>query len=119
MNYESQGRITAKLEKRQVSDKFTIQEFAIEIQDGQYPQVCKFQASNKAIDYLDKVGIGAEVKLTWNLRGRRFEKDGKVSYFNSLDAWKIESVGGSQPQPAPSQEPEFDRGEAPDDGLPF
>jgi len=119
MNYESQGRITAKLEKRQVSDKFVVQEFAIEIQDGQYSQVCKFQASNKAIEYLDKVGIGAEVKLTWNLRGRRFEKDGKVSYFNSLDAWKIESVGGSQSQPAPAQEPEFDRGETPDDGLPF
>ena len=38
------------------------------------------------------------IKVKFNLRGRKWEKDGKTNYFNSLDAWFIEKLGDSRPK---------------------
>ena len=114
MNYEAQGILIAKLEKRTPTEKFSSQEFVVEMPDNNYPQVVKFQASNANIDKLSKVNIGDEIKITWNLRGRKYEKDGKVSYFNSLDAWKIDLVSSTGVQ---QDEPDFEP--TPDGDLPF
>jgi hypothetical protein len=102
MNYEAQGIITEKLALRVVSDKFSSQEFAIKINDAEYPQEVKFQVTNKNIEKLDKAKVGDEVLLKFNLRGKRYEKEGKTSFFNSLDVWYIEvknshGVASSQP----------------------
>ena len=40
----------------------------------------------------DRFNIGDEVKVSFNLKGTRWEKDGKVNYFTNLDAWRMESV---------------------------
>ena len=116
MNYEAQGRLIAKLEKRQPTEKFSSQEFIVEIPDGNYPQTVKFQASNANIDKLSKVNVGDEIKVTWNLRGKKYEKDGKTSYFNSLDCWKIDVVGTTQQPKDETNQPEFNDDE---NNLPF
>ena len=33
--------------------------------------------------------------MNFNIRGRKWEKDGKVNYFSNLEAWRIEKVGGA------------------------
>lgn len=61
--------------------------------DTQYPQEVAFQLSNDRCDSIEKYGIsvGQSVTISYNLRGRRWEKDGKTSWFNTLDAWRIEA----------------------------
>lgn len=64
--------------------------------DTNYPQEVSFQLSNDRCDSIEKYGIsvGQSVTISYNLRGRKWEKDGKTSWFNTLDAWRIEA----QPQ---------------------
>jgi hypothetical protein len=44
----------------------------------------------------DRFNIGDEVKVQFNLKGSKWEKDGKVNYITNLDAWRMESVKLSQ-----------------------
>ena len=47
--------------------------------------------------------MGDEVKVFFNLKGSRWEKNGQVNYITNLDAWRMEQLqmGGGQ---APSAE---------------
>ena len=83
----------------------------------------KFQVTQDRCDILDGYNLNDEVKVSFNIRGRKWEKEGKVSYFTNLDAWKVEKMAqegvdsipaappvGEVPPPAT---PEFN------DDLPF
>jgi len=40
---------------------------------------------------IDKINIGEQIKVYLNIKGRKWtNKEGKINYFNSLQAWKIE-----------------------------
>jgi hypothetical protein len=71
---------------------------------------------------LDTYKPGQDVNISFNLKGRKYEKDGRVSYFMDLEAWKINLASGA---PSPSAGlPEYEsynRLEAEDEngGLPF
>ncbi|TGE29773.1 DUF3127 domain-containing protein [Hymenobacter metallicola] len=100
-SFTTTGTISHIFEERQVSEKFRLQEFAISVPDGNYPQTIKFQVTNDRIDLLSPYAVGQEIEVSFNLRGREFTKNGQVSVFNSLDAWKIQTPGQGQ-QPAQS-----------------
>lgn len=108
MSYELTGTIHAIEPINQVSDKFKKLEFVVEVQDGNYSELIKLQLVNDKCELLT-TGTGSSVKVHFNLRGRKWEKDGKASYFNSLDAWKIEVLSESQPAqqsaPLPNETP--------------
>jgi len=36
--------------------------------------------------------------VQFNLKGRKWDKDGKTSYFNTLQAWKITKEGKADPR---------------------
>jgi hypothetical protein len=44
----------------------------------------------------DKFNLGDEVKVQFNIKGTRWEKDGRTNYITNLDAWRMESVKLSQ-----------------------
>lgn len=118
MAYDTKGTLIRIFETKQVSDKFRKREFVVEVPDGKYPQTVLFQATGDRCDLLDTMGEGEEVKVTWNLRGREWRSpSGETKYFNSCDAWKIESVGAAPQQSRPA--PTASGGGAPDDDLPF
>jgi hypothetical protein len=78
----------------QVSEKFRKRTIVLKTDtDTQYPQEVAFQLSQDRCDTIEKYGIkvGQSVTISYNLRGRRWEKDGKTSWFNTLDAWRIEA----------------------------
>ena len=52
----------------------------------------KVQCVQDRTNIVDRVNIGDEIKVYFNLKGTRWEKDGKVSYFTNLDAWRIEQI---------------------------
>jgi len=91
-----------------ISDKFSVREFVITTPDAKYPQDILFQTINDKMDVLETLGVGQQVEVSYNVRGREF--NGR--YYNTLDAWKIE-VTGSKPSQPSTQPIELD------DDLPF
>ena len=110
MAYDVTGRLHEIFDEQQVSEKFRKREFVLEVQDGQYPEHIKFQMVQDKTSLIDPYKMGDEVKVTFNLRGRGFNKNGQMLYFTNLEAWKIEAAsagnggggfGGGQQQAAP------------------
>lgn len=99
MAYEATGTLIVDKGTQQVSEKFRKREFVLEIQDGQYPQTVKFELAQDKCDLLNGFQVNTPVKVTFDLRGRAYDKNGETLYFTTLSAWKIESAtGGQQPQ---------------------
>ena len=38
------------------------------------------------------MNVGDEIKVYFNIKGTKWEKEGKTSYFTNLDAWRIEQI---------------------------
>ncbi|HEX8656579.1 MAG TPA: DUF3127 domain-containing protein [Hymenobacter sp.] len=94
MAYDVTGRLHEIFDEQQVSEKFRKREFVLEVQDGQYPEHIKFQMVQDKTSLIDPFKMGDEVKVTFNLRGRGFNKNGQMLYFTNLEAWKIEPAAG-------------------------
>lgn len=97
MAYDVTGRLHEIFDEQQVSDKFRKREFVLEVQDGQYPQQIKFQLTQDKTSLIDPYKMGDEVKVTFDLRGRGFNKNGQMLYFTNLEAWRVEpaAAGGA------------------------
>ncbi len=126
MAFDIEGKLYKKFDTQQVTDSFRKREFVIEIQDGAYPQLIKFQMTQNNCEKLDSFAEDNQIKVTFSLKGREYTKEGRTSYFTNLDAWRVEKIGGDAPQaaapansfPAANDEPAST--DAPDtDDLPF
>lgn len=128
-SYELTGRLVEKYNEQKVTDSFRKREFVVETReaknDREFIESIKFQLTQDKCALLDNVNLNEDVKVTFNLRGRRYEKDGKVSYFTNLEAWRIDSLSKGNSAPAPAQQQSSQPMEqvantsAPDDDLPF
>ncbi|MES2648623.1 MAG: DUF3127 domain-containing protein [Bacteroidota bacterium] len=96
MAYEVNGKIAAIYDTVQRTESFRTREFVIEKSDDIGGRVItnyiKFQSVQDKTAILDKVKIGDEVKVHFNLKGTRWMKDGRENYITNLDAWRIEPV---------------------------
>ncbi|MCG3164555.1 MAG: hypothetical protein POELPBGB_00309 [Bacteroidia bacterium] len=126
-SYELTGRLVEKYNEQKVTDSFRKREFVVETRenrnDRDFIESIKFQLIQDKCALLDNLNLNEDVKVTFNIRGRRYDKDGKVSYFTNLEAWRIESLnkGNSAPAQQPSSQPmeQVANTSAPDDDLPF
>ena len=96
MAYEAEGRLFKKFDTAQVTDTFKKREFVLEIEDGAYTQIIKFQLVQGNCEKLDPFNEGDQLKVTFSLRGREYTKDGRTSYFTNLDAWRIENASPAE-----------------------
>jgi single-strand DNA-binding protein len=94
MAYEAEGVMHRIFDTEQKSASFQTREFVIEVPDGTYPQMVKFQLVQDRVSLLDGCQVGEKVKIHFDLRGREWQ--GK--YFTTLNAWRIEK--GDQMQAA-------------------
>ena len=126
--FEAEGKLYKKMDTQQVTDTFIKREFVVEMVDGAYTQLVKFQMVQNNCEKLDGFNEGDDVKVTFNLRGREWTSpQGEVKYFNTLDAWRIEKVGQGMPQGGPSDmnldpipaAPSASTESSEDDDLPF
>ncbi len=95
MAFEIIGKLVEKFETQNVSDKFKKREFVIEYRDNpnmSFSEMLKFQLTQDRCSLIDAFAIGQEIRVFFNLRGRRWEKDGNVSYFTNLEGWKVEKM---------------------------
>jgi len=116
--FELAGNIIVKDDTQDVSASFKKREFVIEVineRNTDYNDFIKFQLTQDRCEMLDHYTVGQEVKISFNVRGRKWEKDGKTNYFSNLEAWRIESVGNAS-APAPQQTEAPSGGK---DSLPF
>jgi hypothetical protein len=100
MSYEITGKLIAKFDTVQRSESFKTREFVIEkTEDGNgrsFTNYVKFQCVQDKTSMPDRFNMGDEVKIQFNIKGSRWEKDGRTNYITNLDAWRMESVKLSQ-----------------------
>lgn len=90
------GTLKAKFETQKVSDRFQKREFILTTEaNTPYPQHVSFQVTQDKCSILDQYNNGEELKVQFNLRGREWNGPQGVKYFNTLEAWRIERVSGS------------------------
>ena len=96
MSYELTGKLIAKYDTVQRTETFKVREFAVEktedIGGRTIVNYAKFQCVQDKTAIVDKVNIGDDIKIYFNIKGSKWEKDGKTNYFTNLDAWRIEQI---------------------------
>lgn len=85
------GAVKLINEVKVISDKFSVREFVITTPDTKYPQDIILSTINDKMSILDSIGVGQEVEVSFNIRGREF--NGR--YYNTLDAWKVTATSNT------------------------
>jgi hypothetical protein len=121
---EIKGKVHEVSPTAQVTDSLKKRELIVEyIENPQYPEYLKFEAIQDRCSLLDNIRVGDDIEVFFNLRGRPWtDKTGKKTYFNSLQLWKVNVLGGANGNTAPeyAAAPPADISSAPDeDDLPF
>lgn len=108
MSYELTGKLSIKYDTTQKTETFKTREFVVEKSDDINGKVItnfiKFQCVQDRTGIIDRVNPGDEIKVYFNIRGSKWERDGKVSYFNNLDAWRIEQILPNSNKPGTDNE---------------
>ncbi|MDE5418762.1 DUF3127 domain-containing protein [Ancylomarina sp. DW003] len=122
MNFEINGKVILKEDTQQINDRFKKREFVIEVENernSDWNDFIKFQLTQDRCDLLETVSVNENIKVSFNIRGRKWEKDGKTNYFSNLEAWRIEKMQAA----AAAEMPEFNAADMPpapeEDDLPF
>ena len=109
------------------SNGFRKRELVITTEE-QYPQHIMIEFVQDKSDLLNNYGVGQDVKVSINLRGREWTNpQGEVKYFNSIQGWRIESLQPVQAEgagvppvpPAEAFAPADNLNEEEHDDLPF
>jgi hypothetical protein len=125
------GTLKTKFDTQRVSDRFQKREFILTTEaNTPYPQHLSFQVTQDKCNILDQYNDGEEIKVQFNLRGREWNGPQGVKYFNTLEAWRIEKMNGSNSSSsqnqssnnsynAPEASPVFSSNINDNDDLPF
>src|SRR3954468_1490262 len=96
MSFEVTGKLLAKYDAQQVSEKFKKREFVLELAEeingNIYTNFAKMQLVQNKCEIIDRFKEGDLVKVSFNIKGNKWERDGKVNYITNLDAWRMESA---------------------------
>ncbi len=96
------------------TETFQVREFVLEIQaqNSQYSEHVLFQLTNNRTNLIDSYQIGQEIVVDFDLQGRKWTaQDGRVVFFNRLNAWRIspynaQAAMGYQQQPMGGYQPQ-------------
>jgi len=93
---EVTGTLKTKFDTQKVSDRFQKREFVLTTEaNTPYPQHVSFQVTQDKCSMLDQFNPGEELRVQFNLRGREWNGPQGIKYFNTLEAWRIERLQGS------------------------
>jgi hypothetical protein len=99
MAFEITGKVIDISPVNQVSDKFKKREFVIEKKEtggaAVFIDYIKFQLIQDKCELINESYLNEDVKIWFNLKGNKWERDGKINYFTNLDAWKIEKASSA------------------------
>ncbi len=96
MSYELIGKLVAKFDTVQRTETFKTREFVVEkteeISGRSIVNFVKFQCVQDKTSMVDRVNLGDNIKVYFNIKGTKWEKDGKTNYITNLDAWRLEQL---------------------------
>lgn len=95
MEFKLTGKLIVKGDTQQISDSFKKRELVIEVENernSDWNDFIKFQLTQDNCDILDSINLGDKLSVSFNIRGRKWEKDGKTNFFSNLEAWRIEKL---------------------------
>jgi hypothetical protein len=96
MSYEITGKLVAKFDIVQRTETFKTREFVIEKTDDingrTITNYVKFQCVQDKTAMPDRFNLNDEVKVLFNIKGTKWNKDGKDNYITNLDAWRMETL---------------------------
>jgi single-strand DNA-binding protein len=87
--FEIEGTLKVINEVQSFASGFTKREFVVEVEDGKYPQMIKFEVVKDKTALLDQLSEGDPVSVAFDIRGNEY--NGR--YYVNLNAWKIERGG--------------------------
>jgi hypothetical protein len=94
MSYEIKGNIEYIGNAQRFSENFIAREFVIETkrewQGKEFLDYVKFQLANDKCDLVNGMELGDEVRVSFNVGGRKHNHEGEFRYYTDLKAWKIE-----------------------------
>ena len=97
-SFEQRGKVILLDDTQQVSDRFKKREFVIEVENernSDWNDFIKFQATQDRCDLFNDISVNEEINVHFNIKGRKWEKDGKVNYFSNLECWRVEKLEGA------------------------
>jgi len=98
MSFEVKGKVEVVYAEQQVTDRFKKREFVIEVQNGMYPEFVKFQLTQERCGLIEPYQKGDEISVSFNLRGRPYNKGSETIYFTNLEAWRVEGGNTATPE---------------------
>lgn len=123
MSFEINGKLVEKFDTQEITNSFKKREFVLEKVESaggrEFTEIIKFQLSQDRCDLIDPYNLNEEIKVHFNIKGRKWEKEGRVSYFTNLEAWRIERVAAAQNNAPPQQSMDQIPPEVEEDDLPF
>lgn len=111
MSLEVTGKLHEIFQTQQIKENFSKREFVVEITDESpsgmvFTNYASFQLINNQTPVIDQFQLGEQVKVSFNIRGNRWEKDGQARYITNLNAWRVERATVGTQQQAP-QNPNY------------
>lgn len=111
MSLEVTGRLHMKFATQQIKDTFSKREFVLELTDESptgmvFTNYASFQLVNQSCSVIDQFQEGELVKVSFNIRGNKWERDGQVKYITNLNAWRVERAAAPVAAGAPQQQPQ-------------
>lgn len=102
MSFEISGKVIEVGPVEQKGESFRKREFVIEVTEAnssgrEFIDYVKFQCIQDRTDIIDENYLNENIKVSFNIKGNKWERDGKVNYFTNLDAWRIQKVDKDQP----------------------
>jgi hypothetical protein len=126
MNYEITGKLIYKEDTQHINDRFQKREFVIEVENernSQWNDLIKIQLIQDKCDLIENIQLQENIKVYFNLRGRKWENQGQTSYFTNLEGWRIEKLQPQEQQSTTVQPQEYRVEDIPQpqdaDDLPF
>ncbi|NNC88649.1 MAG: DUF3127 domain-containing protein [Akkermansiaceae bacterium] len=89
-SFEIEGKIKVINDIQTFDSGFTKREFVIEVEDGKFPQMIKFECVRDKTSLTDGLETDDPVRVTFDIRGNEY----KGRYYVNLNAWKLEKGGG-------------------------
>ncbi len=110
MAFELRGKLEEILEVQTISDKFKKREFIVRVDNEAsgrvFTELIKFQLVGDRVGLMDNMSVNQDVNVHFNIKGRKWEKNGQTSYFTNLEAWKIDQMSSAEPVMSNSSEPQ-------------
>jgi single-strand DNA-binding protein len=120
--FELEGTLKQLFDTQTFASGFAKREFVVEVPDGKYPQMLKFECVKDKIAMLDGVRVGDPVKVAFDIRGSEY----KERFYVNLNAWKITKGEGGDGESRIERDPvnssfdsQFDNEPDSSDDIPF